>query len=1242
MHPEMRGFAAALSDRYRLEQLLGSGGMATVHLAHDVKHGRKVAIKVLRPESAAAVGRERFLREIELAARLHHPHILAVFDSGGATVTEAGGRHEILYYVMPHVEGGSLRDRLQREKQLPVGDAVRIARQVADALSYAHSRGVLHRDIKPENILFQSGHALVADFGVARPLAGAAAAAGALLTEAGALVGTPAYMSPEQVGGTAALDGRSDLYSLGCVLYEMLTGDPPHIGASVHKLLARRMSEPAPRVSMRRDTVPDGVETALARVLQTVPADRFATSAEFAEALAVTKAVEVIAPSGAPPPAQLTTFVGREPEIAAVREQLAASRLLTLTGAGGSGKTRLALEVATRSGPQFADGVVWVELAPLLNAELVPGHVADALDVRLDGVRAATDALLDALRGRDLLLVLDNCEHLVDAAARLVDLLLRGCPRLRILATSRETLSVTGERAWLVPALTLPPADQPVTRENAEASEAIRLFVERARAVRPGFDLSDDNVTAVARLCRFLDGLPLAIELAAARARVLEPQQIAARLDDVFRLLTTGSRTALPRHRTLRGAIDWSHALLTELEQVVFRRLSIFAGGFTIDAAEAVASGGPVAVGDVLDLLSGLVDKSLVLLETEAIEARYRILETVRQFGRERLEAAGETAGLAARHAEFFLHRAESAEPFVARHVERWFERLEQDLGNLRAAADWFEAQPDGTEQALRLAAALHWFWFNLGNYREARRRLEVALNHGDRRRTRARGRALYSLTTYLMLQAEAAGVRAIAEESVAILRETADGSEDLLCALVGLGHSWPLEGDLERATVVLDDAVRLARIVSPRFWITYALYWRGRVAQAYGDIATARAAFEEGLTIGLDEGLDPATVHLGTMRGRLAHTEGDAAGAIHWFTVAFPALRRIRNHWSLLVVVEDLARIAVDRAESERSARLLGVAARLREESGAPGLAHERQAVEETTRLARGALDASVFDMAFNAGHALRLPEALDLAETILGERAAPALPAGLPLLSVNALGGLEVSVGGEPIALSAWTYARPRELLLYLLCHPRGRTREQIGLVFWPDASLAQLKNNFHVTLHYLRRTLGRPDWVVFADQRYRINPDLPVELDATQFESAYRAGRSAAASTGSGEILEQALSRYRGDFLETESVGDWHLEHREHWARLYDDGLLALGECHWTAERWAKALDAYRMAVSRDPFHEEAHRRVLQCLGRLGRRAEAMRHYERLIATLRAELDAGPEVRTKAVYEQLAGAS
>ncbi|HEX5829987.1 MAG TPA: hypothetical protein VFY16_03330, partial [Gemmatimonadaceae bacterium] len=339
-------------------------------------------------------------------------------------------------------------------------------------------------------------------------------------------------------------------------------------------------------------------------------------------------------------PVHLTRFVGRDRELDDLARLLAATRLLTLTGTGGSGKTRLAGETARRVAPAFSR-IAWADLAPLPDPQLLPQQVAAALHVPERPEASPLALLVGVVGGERALLVLDNCEHLVDACAELANTLLRACPRLTILATSREALGVASETAWLVPPLA--------------CAEAVQLFVDRAQAALPSFSPASDDDATIAEICRRLDGIPLAIELAAARVRVLSPEQIASRLDDAFRLLTAGSRTALPRHRTLRATMEWSFALLGAREQVLLRRLAVFAGGFSLDAAEAICAGGPLEADDILDGVAALVDKSLVTMEPGDGEARYRLLETVRQYGAERLTESGEREALEECHARHFL-----------------------------------------------------------------------------------------------------------------------------------------------------------------------------------------------------------------------------------------------------------------------------------------------------------------------------------------------------------------------------------------------------------------------------------------------------------------------------------------------------------------------------------------------------------------------------------------------------------
>lgn len=429
-------------------------------------------------------------------------------------------------------------------------------------------------------------------------------------------------------------------------------------------------------------------------------------------------------------PADRTSFVGRGRELAEVKRALAMTRLLTLTGAGGSGKTRLALEVARNLVSSYPDGAWLAELAPLSEGTLLPQVVASSLRVREQPGRALADTLVDHLRKKHLLLVLDNCEHVVDAAARLVDALLSACPRLRILATSREALRTDGEVVWRVPPLSVPDPDKPSSVEELGRSEAVRLFLERARYRRQGFELTDGNAGAVAEICQRLDGIPLALELAAARVGVLSAGQISARLDGSLALLRGGGRTILPRHQTLRGALDWSHNFLSEPEKSLFRRLSVFAAGWPLEAAEAVGPGGGVGAGDVLDLLELLVDKSMVVTETGGEDVRrYRLLEPVRQYARERLEESGEAEETRHRHAAFFLMLAEEAEQELTGPAHQaWLERLETEHDNLRAALSWAIDGGD-PELGLRLAAALWLFWYTHGHLAEGRDRLEKALS---------------------------------------------------------------------------------------------------------------------------------------------------------------------------------------------------------------------------------------------------------------------------------------------------------------------------------------------------------------------------------------------------------------------------------------------------------------------------------------------------------------------------------
>ncbi|HET9950874.1 MAG TPA: protein kinase, partial [Candidatus Eisenbacteria bacterium] len=682
-------------SHYRIVEKIGAGGMGQVYRARDLRLDRDVAIKILPPEATRdRTAAERFLREARASSALHHPNVVAIYG-----LEEIDGAPAI---VMEHVAGETLAAIVSRGP-LPFARLLEIGAQIADALESAHAARLVHRDIKPSNvILTPEGQAKVLDFGLAKRFAppGAVPDESTISTEltgSGMIVGTVAYMSPEQTRGER-VDHRTDIFSLGGVLYELATGRPPFRAPSTvtmfHEIATQ---EPDPPSALRAD-LPYDFDLVVARALSKDRERRYPTAREFGDALrellATVVSGEVPAREGAAPaapnnlPAAATSFIGRAREAAEVKRLLTRHRLLTLTGSGGCGKTRLALRVATDLLSEFPDGVWFVELAALSDPGLVPRAVASAMGVREEAGRPVLDTVVEHLRTRKSLLVLDNCEHLAESCAALADAILRRGPACRILATSRAVLGAAGEARWHTPSLSTPPRADALTPEQALQYEAVRLFAARAAVVKHGFALDAQNASSVAGICRELDGIPLAIELAAARVNVLPATQILARLEDRFRLLTGGAPGASARQRTLRATIEWSYGLLSPAEQGLFLRLSVFAGGVSLEAAESGCASDETTEGDVLDLLSRLADQSLVIPE-EGIggSARYRLLESIRQFGWERLEEGGNLDAMRDRHAAYFATLAGRAEGELEGPSQAlWLDRLEEEHDNFRAA----------------------------------------------------------------------------------------------------------------------------------------------------------------------------------------------------------------------------------------------------------------------------------------------------------------------------------------------------------------------------------------------------------------------------------------------------------------------------------------------------------------------------------------------------------------------------
>ena len=960
-----------------------------------------------------------------------------------------------------------------------------------------------------------------------------------------------------------------------------------------------------------------------------------------------TEAVVAAAPSAPAashlpsPPAQLTPFIGRERELAELMRTLASTRLVTLTGAGGSGKTRLAVELTARmagSGP-----VAWIDLAPLEDPSLLARHVAVALDVREHTDESAQDSLIAQLCGRALLLVLDNCEHLVDAAAAFVRALLLGCPRVRVLATSREALGVGGETAWLVPRL--------------EDDEACRLFIARAREVNATFALSDDNRDDVAAICRRLDGIPLAIELAAARTKLLAPAQIATRLDDVFRLLGSAGRTTLPRQRTLRETIDWSHDLLSEPERTLFRRLGVFVGGFTLEAAETVCAAPPIERDDVLDLLATLVDKSMVRPAPE--EARFALLEPMRQYAQEKLREAGEEDATVRAHSAYFAAFVEQAEPHIrgGSRASDWMGRIARDHLNLLAARDRAAAHDATAEVALRIDTALLWFHFTVGLFKEPRRRLQELLAREPTCSPVVRGRALTALSTYAIWQGDYAAVAPPLIAAVDILKDAGD-PESLAFALIGLGTAVGLAGDRNGADALLGQAQAAVggRGGAVRSGYGHALlfaladYWRGVVAQSHGDAARARACFESAISVGRDFGNHPTIAHPLAALVRLLALQGELDAAEAALAESLPIHARNDDRWGLVQALDSAAYLASGRGDPARAARLLGAADAIRERVCAVLPPHERVDRECIAAKLAEQLGPHRFDEHLRAGHdtpldrivveAIGAPVVASVASIAPGAAAPPLPDAGeAARLRIHALGPLRIMRDGVDVERDEFAPAKPRELLLFLLTHPDGATREQVGLALWPDQPAARVANSFHVTLHRLRRALGDTDAIELRDERYVVSASVSCWFDVLAFE---RAASTALAAVRAGraevEQLAAAATLCRGAFLDDEVVGDWHLDTRDRLQRLHVATLRALGAELMRKERWDEAADTYRHLLVVDDLDEDACRALMTCLARVGDRAGALRMYRQLVERLDTELEAEPAPETTELFERL----
>ncbi len=1012
MHDEA-AFAGRAIGAYDQLALVGRGGMGVVYAARDTRLGRKVAVKLLRP---ALTGNpdalRRFEQEARAASSLNHPNIVTIYEIG-----EFDGRR---FLVMEFVEGRSLASMTGTRPE--VTTVARIGAQLARALAVAHAAGIVHRDIKPENVIVRDdGYVKLLDFGLARLLSPAAGAAGAPHDPSSnphLIPGTPRYMSPEQARGEPA-GSASDVFSLGVVLYELVTGTHPFESASTLGVLHAIASRPP--APLDPAAIPARAVRLLTRMLDKSPGRRPAAHEVEAELTRVAAGardpIDGVAPAETAPvrhglPPQRTPLLGRVRELATVTGMLRdpATRLLTLTGPGGTGKTRLAVQVAADLADTLAGGVAFVNLAPIADPDLVAAAVASALGVRESGELLLMRAVITHLCGRGpSLLVLDNFEQITAAAAVVRDLL-DACPDLQILVTSRVVLHIYGEREFPVPPLELP-ADETLSSPAALMECAsIALFAQRAAAARPDFSLTAANAAAVVDICRRLDGLPLAIELAAARVKILPPTELRSRLERRLELLTGGARDLPQRQQTLRGTIKWSYDLLAPEEQKLFRRLSVFAGGCTLESIEAVCNTREDLGISVVDGVTSLVDNSLVVQRLAGDgQPRFTMLETFREYGRDALAASGEAADTQRAHAAYMLVLAEEETlEMSADERETWLRCCDAEHDNFRAAIQHLVAAGQG-EWALRLGGALFRFWELRDHLTEGRETLARVLAMPEAAEpTRPRARALYACSVRCDLQGELAGAEVLSPAACAIFRQLGDlkavagtmvamawqarrlgrlaEATSLFGETVGLWEQLgdatavdlarsnmataaKAEGRFDLARTLLEEVRQSSQSRGDVRGVASALNGLGELAAAQGDDLSARQCHQESLAryreIGDGWGIAGVLSDLGHLERRAAND--DAANVL--FRQALVAFRQLGHQRGVARQLEALSCGAGRTGREAEAVALASAAAAIRARIGAPLKQDEQEKVNETLTRARARLDAAAYEQAWQRG---------------------------------------------------------------------------------------------------------------------------------------------------------------------------------------------------------------------------------------------------------------------------------
>jgi predicted ATPase len=984
---------------------LGAGGMGEVYRAWDTRLERTVAIKVLPERLSQKPGqRQRLENEARAISKLSHPNICTLHDIGHHEGTD--------FLVLELVEGKTLR-QLLGSGNLPMRRVIPIAVQVAEGLARAHELGIVHRDLKPENLMVSADAVKILDFGLAKLALGTdeisnnTDSTAAFHTQPGTILGTLGYMSPEQACGRA-LDFRSDQFSFGLVLYEMATGQRPFRKPTPAETLAATIHAEAEPMGSLNPEVPPPFCWVVERCLAKEPEKRYSSTLDLARDLvAIRDRLSDLQPNRAEArpsnlPGPGTAFVGRDKELAGAKALLLRDdvRLVTITGPGGIGKSRLALEVARDMSAVFPGGVYFVPLAAVNDPALLAFAIAQTLGIRETPNQSPLETLREYLQNSlkaPMLLLIDNFEHIVEAAPALAELL-AVAPQLKMLVTSRAALHVYHEHEFPVPPLALPDNRALSPREMLSEYSAISLFVQRAAAVKPNFELTEENAPIVADICSRLDGLPLAIELAAARIKLLTPAAMRTRLASSLQLLTGGARDLPARQQTLRQAIDWSYDLLSESEQRLFRRLSVFIGGCTLEAVESVCDTKQDLGLDVLDGMTSMVDKSLARqIEQADGEPRFVMLETIREYASGKMAESGEEPLTRRSHAAYCLVLAEEgAAEETGANQTGWLDRFEVEYQNIRAALECL-IETGNAEWGLRMGVALFRFWERRERLTEGRDWLDkllkipaasaptnlrlralfsagvLASEQGDHavsvalltesleiarqlQDTRSSAVSLNALAVVTRDRGDLPAARALFEESLLLWRQLQD-AQAVSLGLSNLAGIANLQKDYQRAQSLYEQALSTFREVGDRTGTAWTLNHQGDVARDQGDSAAARSLYEQSLAefreLSDRWGIAGSLADL----GNLAREQNDYRTADSLYRESLGLFRELEHKRGIARLLESFACSAAAQSEPERGLRLAGAAAALRQSIGVPITPDEQSKLERGLEPAREGL---------------------------------------------------------------------------------------------------------------------------------------------------------------------------------------------------------------------------------------------------------------------------------------------